>query len=233
MKPLILISTVFTALLFTACNKTRYVHREGRVIEIADWAYNQSIVGIPNVKVCAFAYTTKAFSNQLHPTGEQVCRLTDAQGYYNLNLTLKKKNRTDVFMPDQKGIDIDYTGWGNGLRREPTDASGYDCLMALRYFPVVVTINNVNYSNDRDSIIIDGAGVPLYKEPRFMGKQNNTIIRGVFHCNKSVKTMGTPATLGGGGFGYQVFRNGKEIELTSFDDKIILQNDTGYYTINY
>ena len=225
MKSIILISTVFTALLLTACKKTRYVHREGRVIEIADWAYNQSIVGIPNVKVCAFAYTTKAFSNQLHPTGEQVCGLTDAQGYYNLNLTLKKKYRTDVFMPDQKGIDIDYTGWGNGLRREPTDASGYDCLMAQRIFPVVITINNINYLNDRDSLILSGNF-----DARYMGKQTNAKHYG-FIGYKSAKTTGTPATLGG--VAWILCKNGVRIKKENFNDKIILQNDTGYYTINY
>lgn len=213
---------VLAILLFTACNKTHVIHREGRVIEIADWEFNKTGVGIPNAKVCLFEFTSPTFSNKINPTGRQVCGLTDGGGNYSLNLEVKRKHGYALFLPKQEGIELDPGGYGTTVASPPTNYLGYQCLVASRIYPVVFTLNNVNYLNDRDSLIIKSY-------LRFMGKQNNTIIRGVY---KGTKRYTNPASVGGG-FGYQAFRNGVEVANVYFDEKILLQGDTGYYTINY
>ncbi|MBC7411034.1 MAG: hypothetical protein H7331_01085 [Bacteroidia bacterium] len=125
--------------------------------------------------------------------------------------------------PEQNGFTTVFTG----LSAPSETATIHDerkifTVGVYKQFPVVITLNNINYLNDKDSLIVSSY-------LRFTGKQNNTIIRGVFRGDKSSKS---PDYVGGG-FDYQVYRNGIKITDVSFDNQIKVVGDSAYYTINY
>jgi hypothetical protein len=228
MKPLILTTAVFTALLLTACSKNKTISSKGQVIEIANWRYNKTAVPLVGINVCFTQGETSdnLFGSGFKPTGYFKCMLTDAEGKFDIALEVPRKGNLSkqyrTFLPDQPGYLFDMS-WRMPSETSPaSEERKIFTLGAYKEIPVVLTLNNVNYLNDLDSLII---GSYLH----FTGKQNNIVIRGVF---TGYKSSDNPATVGGG-FGYQVFRNNIEIGYVNFNNKIILQGDTGYYTINY
>ncbi|MEQ1733330.1 MAG: hypothetical protein ABL940_06630 [Bacteroidia bacterium] len=229
MKPLTI--TLLALSLLTACSKNRTYRQKGQIIEIANWRFDKSAVPLAGIRVCVMDYHTQDnfLAGSIVPSGSYNCGVTDADGKFDISLTVPRKeyrkNSFLTYIPQQSGviIDRDYSSeQGNG---EISKKLKCFTLGVYKEYPAVVTFNNVNYLNNRDSLYLTGIGIPdIY----LMGKQTNTKIRG-FLGTKSY----TNPTVVGGGFAYSIYRNGKYIDLINFDDKVTLQGDTGYYTINY
>ncbi|MBC7412261.1 MAG: hypothetical protein H7331_07390 [Bacteroidia bacterium] len=225
--------TLIAITLLTSCSKNKTISSKGQVIEIANWQYNEGEVPLAGVRVCMDTYYKSSSVNfgagGNTSTGEQtVCTLTDADGKFNLELEVNRKayRKMDMltYLPDQNGFILVRTDMSDGRNTgKISDKRNIFTLGAYRIYPVVLTLNNVNYLNDRDSLILSGNF-----DARYMGNQNNIVFRG-FTGNKNSEN---PAVLGGG-FAWILCKNGVRIQKENFNNKIILQNDTGYYTINY
>jgi hypothetical protein len=229
----ILTTIVATLLLLSSCSKNRTYRQKGQIIEIANWRYDKSIVPVAGIRVCVMDHKSQDnfLGGSIGPTKSYNCGVTDADGKFDVSLTVPRKeyrqNSFLTYIPQQNAalIDRDYSdGRSNNAMSKKNKCF---TLGVYKIIPVVITLNNVNYLNDRDSIKLEGAGSNL--EPIFTGKQNNRQIRGVFRGDKSWQN---PNVLGGG-FAYTLFKNGLEFSHINFNNKIILQNDTGYYVINY
>ena len=192
--------TLLTTLLLTlaSCSKTRTVHSNGQVIEIANWLYNKTALPISGVRVCVLQYSKGEFlGGSIQPTGKQLCAVTDAEGKFSIGMQVPRKEYHQyqylTFIPEQPSLQTTITGMSNsGNTKNISDERGILTLGGYKYYPMVITLNNVNYLNDNDSLLLDGQGTN--QSLSFTGKQNNTIIRGIFHGTKS---SGTPTAVGG------------------------------------
>lgn len=232
MKPL---STTLLALsLLIACSKNKRISSKGQVIEIANWRYDKTAVPVAGVKVCMSTYSSSSsfsfgLNGNKNTVGQTTCAITDADGKFDLSMSVNRKDYRhqsySTYVPAQSYFIVEETDMSDARNTSAiTDARNILTIGAYKGYPVVVTLNNVNYLNDRDSLILQGG----LKDILFMGKQTNTKNRNLFGTKRSQKP-----TAVGGGFGYQIFRNGISIEDVGIDNNTQLIGDTAYYTINY
>ncbi len=222
------------SIILFSCSKTKEISTKGQIIEIANWEDNKTGLGLSKVKVCMITYTTGqsiGFGGGRKTINQEKCAYTDDKGNFNITMEVNRKayrqQSSLVYVPDQPGFEVrnDYADSRNVgfLQKE----RGIFTMAVKKYFPIVLTLNNVNYLNDRDSLLLDGSGAK--KELIYMGKQSNTQVRGIFYGKKN---SANPAYVGG--HAYIVYRNGIRVFKENFNyGKIVLQGDTGYYTINY
>ncbi len=197
MKPLT--TTLLALSLLTACSKNRTYRQKGQIIEIANWRFDKSIVPVAGIRVCVMDYHTQDnfLAGSIVPSGSYNCGVTDADGKFDISLTVPRKeyrkNSFLSYVPEQNNaiIDRDYSdGRSNDAMSKKNKCF---TLGVWKRFSVVITLNNVNYLNDRDSLRLEGGGSNA--EPIFMGKQNNVVFRAVF---KGDKNWQNPTVLGGG-----------------------------------
>ncbi|MBC7411811.1 MAG: hypothetical protein H7331_05080 [Bacteroidia bacterium] len=192
-----LTTTLLLLTLLTACSKNRTYRQKGQVVEIANWRFDKSIVPVAGVTVCMgqVASQDNFLAGSSIPTGVYNCTVTDADGKFNVELAVTRKGNRKydyvTYVPQQPGIiiDRDYSSGGSTLMQKKTHRY---TMGVYKRFPVVITLNNVNYLNNRDSLRLEGGGSNA--ELIFMGKQQNAIVRNVFRGDKS---SANPTVLGG------------------------------------
>lgn len=233
MKPLI--TTLLVLTLLTACAKHKSITINGRVIDIANWEYNQSIIGVKDITVCLVNYKSEKYVIKPYPVvyaKQKTCVITDNEGMFKLNMEVDRKDARKGFyytkVEARTFVDTNYLYNDSRNTEDLTKKLGMITLGVSKIYPVIFTINNINFLNERDSLLIEDN--QYYNRLLFMGNYSNKRYLIDHWINKS-KT--NPNLLNGQKYECRIYRNGAIINKFSLNDKIILQGDTGYFTINY
>jgi hypothetical protein len=193
MNRILNILILIAVLLLSSCSKNRTYRQKGQIIEIANWRYDKSIVPVAGIRVCVMDYKSQDnfLGGSIGPTKSYNCGVTDADGKFDVSLTVPRKeyrqNSFLTYIPQQNAalIDRDYS---DGRSNEAMSKKNKCFTLGVyKVIPVVITLNNVNYLNDRDSLIVKSSLL-------FMGKQNNTIARSL----TGYKSWQSPNYVGGG-----------------------------------